>query len=265
MLEGGRKYIFHLRDDVYWSDGVPVNAGDFEYAWRRVLHPGSDPYFASLLSDIKGAKLYSQGVLIDPGDLGVKAVDDLTLEVELEEPTSYFLHLMAYVITFPVPRHVVELREEAWTDLDNLVSNGPFKLVEYKSNNSAVFERNLAYHGVYRGNLELVEVQFSAQHRSNLLQLYELEEVDFIFIDELTPGEADRARQMYAGDYVTGPTFVCLHVGLMLNSPPLDDKRVRQALTLAISRERLANTVHRGPLCSPRQVVWCRLECQGTL
>ncbi|MFL7892684.1 MAG: ABC transporter substrate-binding protein [Anaerolineales bacterium] len=246
LLEGGRKYIFHLRDDVYWSDGVPVTAGDFEYAWRRILQPGSNPYFASILSDIQGAKLYSQGELLDPGYLGLKVVDDLTLAVELVEPTSYFMQLMAYVVAFPVPRHVVELKGEAWTDLENLVSNGPYKLVEYEPNDCAVFERNPTYHGVYDGNLELIDLRFSAQQWSNLIKLYESDDVDFIFIDDLPPREADLARQKYAEDYVTGPTFVCLYVGINVSTPPLDDKRVRQALTLAISRERLASIVQRG-------------------
>jgi oligopeptide transport system substrate-binding protein len=248
VLEGGRKYIFHLRNDVYWSDGVPATARDFEYAWVRVLDPASHPYTASLLSDIKGAKKYYQGELSDPDYLGVQAVDDLTLEVELEEPTSYFLQLLTHVVTFPVPRHVVELKAEAWTELENLVTNGPFTLAEYSPNNSALFKRYPAYHGIFNGNLEWVELSFTAQQRGNLLPMYKKESLDFLFLDGLPPMEVDRARQLYAGDYVSGPILVCYFVGFDVNKPPLDDIRVRKALTLATSRERLASITIRGQI-----------------
>ena len=246
VLEGGRKYIFHLRDDVYWSDGVPVTARDFKYAWLRVLDPASHPYPASLLADLKGAGDFYQGELQDSDYLGVRVVDDLTLEVELEEPSSYFLQILTNVVAFPVPQHVVELHGEAWTDSKNLVTNGPFKLVDYTPKNSAKFERNPAYHGVFNGNLEQVVVQFSAQQRGNLLPMYKVETLDVINLEDLPPVEADRARQLYAEDYVSGPTLSCYYVGFNANKSPLDDIRIRQALTLAISRERLASIIHRG-------------------
>jgi oligopeptide transport system substrate-binding protein len=189
VLEGGRKYVFHLRNDVYWSDGVPVTARDFEYAWRRVLEPASHSYSANLLSDILGAKLYYQGKLRKPDDIGVHAVDDLILVAELEEPTSYFLQLLTYVVTFPVP---------------------------------------------------------SAGLEKNLLHLYEKESFDFINLGDLHPVEADRARQIHAGEYVSGPILVCDYVGFNVSHPPLDDIRVRRALTLATSRERFASITHRG-------------------
>jgi oligopeptide transport system substrate-binding protein len=246
VLEGGRKYVFHLRNDVYWSDGVPVTARDFEYAWRRVLEPASHSYSANLLSDILGAKLYYQGKLRKPDDIGVHAVDDLTLVAELEEPTSYFLQLLTYVVTFPVPRHVVELEGDAWTKLGNLVTNGPFNLVEWTQKNLALFARNPTYHGLYNGNLERVELSFSAGLEKNLLHLYEKESFDFINLGDLHPVEADRARQIHAGEYVSGPILVCDYVGFNVSHPPLDDIRVRRALTLATSRERFASITHRG-------------------
>jgi ABC-type oligopeptide transport system substrate-binding subunit/predicted Ser/Thr protein kinase len=246
VLDGGRRYIFHLRDDVYWSDGVPVTAWDFKYAWLRVLDPSSHPYPASLLADLKGARDFYQGELQDPDYLGVQVVDDLTLEVELEEPSSYFLQILTSVVAFPVPRHVVELHGEAWTDSNNLVTNGPFNLVDYTPNHSAKFERNPAYHGVYNGNLEQVVIQFSAQQRGNLLPMYKVETLDVINLEDLPPVEADQARQLYAEDYISGPTLSCYYVGFNANKSPLDDIRIRQALALAISREKLASIINRG-------------------
>jgi ABC-type oligopeptide transport system substrate-binding subunit/predicted Ser/Thr protein kinase len=245
VLEGGRKYVFHLRNDAYWSDGVPVNASDFEYAWRRVLDPGSHPHSASLLFDIKGAKLFYQGKLRESDHIGVHAVDDLTLVVDLEEPTSYFLQLLTYVVTFPVPRHVVKKEGNTWTELSNIVTNGPFQL-ESLDQAGANFKRNPAYHGHFSGNLERVELSSSAKLEENSFHIYEKERFDFIDLSDLHPGDADRARQIHAGDYVSGPLMVCHYVGFNVNHPPLDDMRVRRALTLAISRERLASISLRG-------------------
>jgi class 3 adenylate cyclase len=91
VLEGGRKYVFHLRNDGRWSDGAPVTAGDFAYAWKRLLDPATGAREASLLYDIKGARAFHRGEG-EWGDGGVHALDEVTLAVELEEPTGYWLH-----------------------------------------------------------------------------------------------------------------------------------------------------------------------------
>ncbi|NIQ76971.1 MAG: hypothetical protein GTN93_02480, partial [Anaerolineae bacterium] len=122
VSEGGRKYVFHLREDVRWSDGTPVTAEDFAYAWRQALDPATGSLPADLLYDIKGARAFHQGDVSDPADLGVQALDEHTLVVELKEPTSYFLQLLAYPKTGPVPKHVVETYGEAWTEIDNIVT-----------------------------------------------------------------------------------------------------------------------------------------------
>jgi len=84
VLEGGKKYIFHLRDDVFWSDGQPVTALDIEYAWKRVLQDHTTFSIPRLLYDVKGSKAFHQGQVSDPDSVGVKALDEVTLSVELE-------------------------------------------------------------------------------------------------------------------------------------------------------------------------------------
>jgi len=108
LLDGGRKYVFQLRDDVVWSDGVQVTAPDFEYAWKRVLDPARRWPAANQVYDIQGARAYHQGELADPDRIGVRALDEFTLIVELEGPASYFPYLLAFSPMFPVPRHVVQ-------------------------------------------------------------------------------------------------------------------------------------------------------------
>ncbi|UCC65447.1 MAG: AAA family ATPase, partial [Anaerolineae bacterium] len=116
----GCRYTFHLRDDAQWSDGTPVTARDFEYAWKRILDPATRSPYGQDLLDVKGARDFHQGKAGSEA-LGVSAVDDLTLVVEVEAPTSYFLETAA--TTPPVPRHVVEALGKAWADGKHIVTN----------------------------------------------------------------------------------------------------------------------------------------------
>ncbi|GAH42165.1 unnamed protein product, partial [marine sediment metagenome] len=95
ILEGGRRYVFHLREDILWSDGTAVTAEDFVYAWRRVLNPANQSGSEELLYDIKGARAFHQGETSNTESLGIRANGQYTLEVELDEPAGYFLWLMA--------------------------------------------------------------------------------------------------------------------------------------------------------------------------
>jgi ABC-type oligopeptide transport system substrate-binding subunit/tetratricopeptide (TPR) repeat protein len=244
VLEGGRLYIFHLRDDVRWSDGVQVTAGDIEYAWKRVLAPTSGSYLPHLLYDIQGAKAYHQGEVADPGHIKVQAINDLTLVVELEEPTSYFPHLLTYAATFPVPQHVVETHGTAWTELETIVTNGPFRLSAWKPGESLVLERNPVYHGRFAGNVGRVELSLYFGQPERVLQMYEDDSLDII--SDLPSGEMDRARQRYAAQYVSGPSPLTQYFGFDVTRRPFDDPRVRRAFTLATDRETLAHVILRG-------------------
>ncbi|MBN1661280.1 MAG: AAA family ATPase, partial [Anaerolineae bacterium] len=124
VSEGGRRYLFYLRDDVAWSDGVPVTAGDFEFAWKRVLDPATMSPVANLLYDIAGARAFHSGEC-GREDVAVHAVDELTLVVDLEAPTAHFLQLLAYDATYPVPSHLLQMYGDSWSDADKIVTNGP--------------------------------------------------------------------------------------------------------------------------------------------
>jgi ABC-type oligopeptide transport system substrate-binding subunit len=246
ILEGGRKYVFHLRDDVRWSDGVPVSAGDFECAWKRALDPASGSRSANLLYDVQGARAYHQGEVSDPDRVGVRALDDVTLVVELEGPTGYFLHLLTHTTTFPVPRHMVQAQGAAWTELDHIVTNGPFRLVAWEWGEVMVLERYPAYHGRFTGNLQRVELSFTSGKSARFLQMYEEDSLETFFFDFLLQTKWDRARQRYAGEYISGPVLTTFYIGFDVNRPPFDDRRVRRAFTLATDRETLSNVALRG-------------------
>jgi ABC-type oligopeptide transport system substrate-binding subunit/class 3 adenylate cyclase len=249
VSEGGRQYVFHLRDDVRWSDGTPVTAGDFEYAWKRVLDPATGSPVAHLLYDVKGARAFHQGACPEPakreagrGDMGVRALDEVTLAVELEEPTGYFLQLLAYTATYPVPRHMVEAHGEAWTEPKNIVTNGPFRLEAWQRGESMVLGRNPEYHGRFTGNLQRVELSLLTDPSARL-EMYETDRLDVLNLADLPPSERDRARQRHAGEYVSVPWLLTDYMGFDVSRPPFSDLRVRRAFLLATDRERLADAV----------------------
>ncbi len=244
VLEGGRKYIFHLRDDVRWSDGVPVTAGDFEYAWKRALTPDKASPFPYFLDDIQGASAYHQGEVPGPDEVGVRVLNEVTLLVELKAPTAYLLHLLT--VMYPVPRHVVEAHGASWTELNNIVTNGPFRLVAWEPGECMILERNPAYHGRFRGNVQRIECSFLTGQPERLLDMYEQDHLDTLPLVSLPPAERDRARQRHAGEYMSGPWLSSDLIGFDVTRPPFDDPRVRRAFTLAIDRETLAHVTLRG-------------------
>jgi ABC-type oligopeptide transport system substrate-binding subunit/DNA-binding SARP family transcriptional activator len=244
VQEGGRKYVFHLRDDVGWSDGAPVTAEDFCHAWRRVLSPDRDISWAHVLYDVRGASAYHQGRVSDPASVGLQAVNELTLAVELEEPCGYFLYLLASC-AYPVPRHVVEARGAAWSDAESIVTNGPFRLKAWQPGESIVLERNPTYHGRFSGNVERIEMRLLPEPSARSAE-YEADALDVLDLFHLAPQERDRARQLHSGEYISVQMPVTHQIRFDVSRPPFDDVRVRRALTLATDRHRLADVILRG-------------------
>jgi ABC-type oligopeptide transport system substrate-binding subunit len=243
VSEDGCRYIFHLRDDVTWSDGTQVTAEDFVYSWIRSLDPAVEVPVgrAGLLYDIKNARAYKEGEISNPDHVGVRAIDRLTLEVELERAASYFLH--AATILWPVPRHIVEEHGESWTDLEHIVTNGAFRLESYKPEESMILVRNPTYHGESSGNLERVEAILStSQYSLEELELYKMDRVDIASLGDGTP----HAKNSYAEEYVIVPMQSTFIVGFDTSRPPFDDVRIRRAFAMAVDRERLADEVLEG-------------------
>jgi len=239
---GGRKYIFHLRDDVGWTDGTPVTAGDFEYAWKRMLDLRTGWYFASLLYDIKGARAYHQGEVSDPDSVSVSALDDVTLAVELEEPAGYFLNLLAYGI--PVPRHVVEARGDAWAEAGNIVTNGPLRLDAWEPGRAMLLTRNPDYDGRFTGNVQQVELSLlPSTEWAVALARYEGDGLDVLDITSFPVLELDHVRLQHAGEYISASEASTYCLGFDVTQPPFDDPRVRRAFSMAIDKERLADAI----------------------
>jgi ABC-type oligopeptide transport system substrate-binding subunit/DNA-binding SARP family transcriptional activator len=244
VLDGGRQLVFHLRDDVQWSDGVSVTAGDFEYAWKRWLAPVTNGRNCSTFYDVKGASAFHGGQISDPRSVAVRAPDPETLIVELEEPAGYFLQVLAFGGgSLPVPRHVVEAYGATWTAMEHLVTNGPFRLESWQPGRSIVLRRNPRYHGRFRGNIERLEWSAEADP-SAPLKRYESGDVDVAFLH--SPEEIERARQRHAEAFVPTQAAATTYLGFDVRRPPFDDPRVRRALALATDRETLADVASSG-------------------
>ncbi|MGB2217879.1 MAG: peptide ABC transporter substrate-binding protein, partial [Porticoccaceae bacterium] len=151
ISDDGLVYTFHLRENARWSNGDPHNAHDYVWSWWRALQPALGNLYAYMYFPIDNAKEYYEGEISDFDQVGVKALDDLTLQVTLKNPTPYFLQLLDHYSLYPVHRATVEKfgtadqRGTRWTYEGNLVSNGAFQLLDWKINRRVVVERNPYY------------------------------------------------------------------------------------------------------------------------
>jgi oligopeptide transport system substrate-binding protein len=197
-----------------------------------------------MLYDVCGARAFHRGEG-SREDVGVKALDETTLLVQLEEPTGYFLNLLAHHVTYPVPRHVVEAHGAAWTEVDHIVTNGPFRVKSWRRGDGLTLVRNAEYHCRFRGNLDQVMLSLP-ETPSHRLAMYEAGALDVLDMTFFQVEELDETRQRYADEYVTGPLLWTSYVGFNVRQPPFDDVRVRRAFALAIDRRTVANLIMRG-------------------
>jgi ABC-type oligopeptide transport system substrate-binding subunit len=246
VTQGGRQYTFRLRQDARWTDGTPVTAHDFAYAWRRVLDPELGSPVAGLLYDIAGARAYHQG-RASSRDIGVQAQDDHTLVIDLENPACYFLQLLAQIALAPVPRHILGTDSGGWKKAADYVSNGPFRLALWRPDERAVLVRDRAYRGSFAGNLSKVEIRFvDPQAWRGVLDDYASNGLDLYPAMELPPSEMSRVLRQHASEHLAAPALILQFLVFDASRPPFDDVWIRRAFTLAIDRTRLADTATAG-------------------
>ena len=234
-------YIFTLRKDARWSNGDPVMAKDFVYSWQRLVDPKSLSPFAwfAQLAGIQNAEEIIAGKLpIDK--LGVVAVDDHTLKVQLNKPVPYFVSLTANFSLFPVPKAVVEQYGNDWTKVGNLVGNGAFKLQERVVNEKLVLVPNNHYWD--HKHTVLTKVTFvPINQESNATKRYQAGDID---ITESFPKNMyqkllkDIPDQVYTPDQL-GTYYYAFNT----QRAPTNDVRVRKALSYAIDRKIIAEKV----------------------
>lgn len=248
ISDDGLVYTFNLRDDAKWSDGKNVVAGDFEYAWKRALDPKTGSGYAYQLYYLKGAEEFNtKGGKVE--EVGVKALDEKTLEVTLKSPTPYFLELMAFPTYMPVRQDIVESKGDAWArSAETYISNGPFKLDQWAQQEKMIFVKNDNYWNKDAVKLDTLDVRLVTDEMTayNELKAGNFDMTESIPTDMLEDAKAAGLRQDYAN---LGTYFVVLNVGKNFDKldpkvqAALGNEKVRQALSVAIDREAIVNNI----------------------
>jgi len=237
ILNHGRTYVFHLRKDVFWSDGEPVTADDFAFAWQHNRIPNQ--VAGEPLYDIKGGRVIDYGITADLQQVDVAVPDPYTLVVTLPQPAAYFLHLLSHPLAAPKPRHVVARHGDTWATAANIVCNGPFLLEHWDADGDKMhFVRNRNYHGPSRGNVTHVEALYFRKPIGweRQLALYEQDLVNILLILNWDRQGFSLARRRHRSEYNQNSAFTTFIYCYDTTRPPFDDIRVRQAFAMTINR-----------------------------
>jgi oligopeptide transport system substrate-binding protein len=243
VSEDGLVYTFHLRTGLKWSDGSPLTAADFEYSWKRVLNPelASETAY-SMYTVIKNGSEYFLDGTATADDVGIKALDDVTLQVELTAPAPYFPSMTAATAYFPVKKEVIEADPNwEWND-KTYVSNGPFMLKEMRRDEKFTFVKNPYYYNADAVKIDEVEYIFlNAAETARLA--FNNGEVD-IAVSVNADALAEHAND---GKLLFTPRIGFRWYEFRTDHKPFDDPRVRQALAMAINRQVLTQAIIKGP------------------
>ncbi len=236
-------YTFKLRDNAKWSDGKPVTAGDFVFAWRRLASPElASPYqwYAELMS-VENADKIVKGEM-KPEELGIKALNDHTLEVKLTKPLPYFASMTTHSSTFPSPSWAIEAHGTEWTKPENIVSNGAYKLVKHVPQETAIMERNSNYWDNENTIIEKVET-LVINDENIALTRYLAGELD---LTDAPAGQFPRLKKEYPDQAVVFPRLCSYYYTFNLSDSGLKefkDPRVRKALSYALDRRVITDAV----------------------
>ena len=249
ISDDGRVYTFYLRDNARWSNGDPHTAHDYAWSWWRALQPALGNLYAYMLFPIENAQKYYEGDISDFDQVGVKALDDRTLQVTLKYPTPYFLQLLDHYSLFPVHQATIEKFGDAdqrgtrWTYEGNLVGNGPFQLVDWKINRRIVVQRNPHYWD--KENVSLNEIIFipieNIVTEERMFRAGQLHVTSSLPADKISVYREAKDPELRIAPYL-GTYYYRLNV----RKPQLKDPRVRRALAMTVDRQKLVDNITKG-------------------
>lgn len=237
------EWTFTLREDAVWSDGEPVTANDFVYAWKRLVNPETaSPYawFGELMSLDNASAIIAGEAEVD--DLGVEAVDDYTLVARLSAPLPHFDMMMSHASTFPAPEWVIEEHGDQWTRPENIVTNGAYVLSEHVPQERSVRVKSDTYWDAENTVIETVTA-LVINDENQALTRFLAGELDRT---EVPIGQFPRLEEEYPDTAVSIPTLCTYYYNFNLrdNGPEaVQDERVRQALSYAIDRDVIVDQV----------------------
>lgn len=236
----GKVYTFTIRANAKWSNGDPVTAQDFEYTWKKTLDPNFASKYAQQLYLLAGAEDYNTGKG-SAAAVGVKALDDKTLQVTLAQPAPFFLSVLAHHSYYSVNKKVDESNPKWMTDPATFVSNGPFMMKAWSHNSKIETAKNPNYWDA--GNVKMEQLEFLlTDNNATALSMYDNGQADFV--DKLPP--ADTQRLLKDGKLKTAPYMSNIYYVFNVKKAPFDNPKVRKALSLAIDREAIAKNLNNG-------------------
>ena len=237
----GLTYTFNLRSGLKWSDGQPLKASDFEYAWKRATDPATKSRYAQTLWPVKGGEAFGTGKGTAEG-MAVKATDDRTLTVTLERPAPFFMHLAATWTAYPVRKDTIDKNGDRWTlTKDSYISNGHYRLVEWKPEQSMTVEKNPNYWGDNNGPDTITWTLYDDVATKSVIA-YEAGEIDRAVLvgADITRAKSDATLSKEIKKFERqGSQWIILDT----TNAPLNNVKVRQALSLATDAKRINEVV----------------------
>lgn len=249
VSDDNRTYTFKLRNNARWSNGDAVTAQDFIYSWKRVLMPRLGSQYAYMLFYIKNAEQFYNGDITDFKKVGITAIDDYTLQVELKQPTPFFLQLLDQPIYYPVHRKTIEKygamdeRGTRWTRAGNFVGNGPFTLKEWVLNRIIIVKKNPDYWDAESVRLNAIHFYpiDSITTEERMFRAGQLHVTNDVPTQKIEIYKKEHPEYLHISPYL-GTYFYNLNTTI----PPLDDARVRKALAMSINREQIVKNITKG-------------------
>ena len=234
------QFTFHLRDGLKWSDGSDLTAEDYVYSALRVLTPSTTAEYLNMISDyVVNGKEYYDGT-VSAEEVGVKALDDKTIQYTLKAPCPYFVDLVSMQVYFPVQKATIEANGDKWTaSAEAYVSNGPFKVTQINMGESYVLEKNDNYWDAENVTLKKLTYRYILD-LSTALTAFENNEVDGVRM--VSSGDIARLKAEKAG-LNTAPIYGTVYYNFNCEKEPYNNPLVRKALNLAIDRDAIINNV----------------------
>lgn len=237
--EDGLTYTFKLKEGLKWSDGSPLIAGDYEYAFKRLFNPATAASYAWLQFAIKNSEEYATGKAT-ADDVGIKALDDLTLEFTLKEPTPYFLGALTHYTAYPVPQKVVEEYGDAWVKLENIVVNGPYKPIEWVPGSHVKSAINEEWYDV--PSLKIDDVIYTTlEDESTALRTFEAGDFDWVTV---YPKDQFKRLLKETPEVLRVEPQAGLYFYAVNNQKePFTNPDIRKALSMSINRKAIAEDI----------------------
>lgn len=239
----GRVYTFHLRTNLLWSTGEPLTSADVVYSWIRALDPKTASRYAEQLYYLKNGEEFNTGKITNASLVGVSAPDAQTVRAELNSPTAFFLDLCAFPTLAVVPRQAIEKYGDRWLMTKPVPVSGAYELDTWRLNDKVRLIKNPNYWDANNTQSAIVDL-LPVSSPNTALNLYERGQVDIVWDKELIPAELVdlllKRPDFHTFDYL-GTYFVRFNV----THKPFDDPRVRQAMAMAVDKERITKKITR--------------------